>query len=102
MDDGQSNAQNIEDQWIVKYRAALQAVSARKSRGERLRGAFHKAYQSVVTGAGRMVKKFVGAARPKSKTKLKPQLAGSRTGQIPWRKSMPPLGTKESGSKKVG
>ena len=96
MDDRQGNG-NIEEDWIVKYRAALQAVPARRSRGERLRGAFHNAFLGVAHAAGR----FVGVFRRKPTTRLAKGTVVDPQ-QIPWRKKVEPLGTGEDGSKKVG
>ncbi|HTS35334.1 MAG TPA: hypothetical protein VMH04_06660 [Candidatus Solibacter sp.] len=96
MDDRQGNG-NTEEDWIVKYRAALQAVPVRKSRSERLRGAFHNAFLGVAHVAGGFVRVF--RAKPKSKL---PKGTVIHQQQIPWRKKAEPLGAGEGGSKKVG
>lgn len=97
MNDRQGNG-NTEDDWIVKYRAALQAVPVRRSRGERLRGVFHNVFLGVAHVAGR----FAGVFRSKPKAKLASS-AVMHQQQIPWRrKKIEPLGAGEGGSKNTG
>jgi hypothetical protein len=83
----QTPTSNIEEAWIVKYRAALNAAAMQQSRAVRLRAALSQACSIVVLRIGRMIETWMYAQSFVANPTLQPKSMGSERIRVPMGKS---------------
>jgi hypothetical protein len=64
MDNQQDGAKTIEEEWILKYRAAISAVPIKPPRAVRLRASIDNTCRLVVSNVGRIVRQWIQTHPP--------------------------------------
>jgi len=101
MSDEALRSSSIEEEWILKYRAALRAIPVEQPRALRFHGLWNRTYSQVASKAARIMDKclnlWLGSRRA-----LRPRPVVSQTGAGVSTNANPSLPVDDRGSRKAG
>jgi hypothetical protein len=88
---------NIEEEWIVKYRAALNAAPIKRSHAARLRATWSHACSIMLSYSVKVIDKWIRWQSTVMSPTLQPELTTTQRFRIPLRRSNREL-TKDAGA----
>jgi len=89
-----------EEEWIVKYRAAVATIAMPQSRGAKLRAVFKELRRFFVAALDRLT--ATSSAETSVKERLSAALTAPQPLQVPVRRQANPIGTEQNHSEKAG